>query len=228
MMMEDLQWHCDQYMGGGRSMVACLLVRPAMTEMSGMLMISMRCRSSKDYVPSQKELGMSIHNAAKMGSEDTIDLLIRHGADPSDADMPMEFTPIMVAASKGHVHAMLLLIDRCATLHPCTYASVRPTHHPLHARKQWECDGSIVSSCHQDSPRIAASDGRVGTPGGGGSTTSTRWGKLRSTSGACGGTRTLSRRLLPRGQRRGTRTSMGGRLMTARRWTRRSTGCAAM
>lgn len=71
-----------------------------------------RSSRSKDYVPSDKELGYSIHNAAAKGREDTIDLLIRHGADPSDANMPMEFTPIMVAASKGHVHAMLLLIDR--------------------------------------------------------------------------------------------------------------------
>jgi len=82
-----------------------------------------RCCSTKDYVPSHKEMGMSIHNAAKMGREDTIDLLIRHGADPSDSDMPMEFTPIMVAASKGHVHAMLLLIDRYA--HTCTPANLR-------------------------------------------------------------------------------------------------------
>jgi len=63
-------------------------------------------------VPSEKDLSHGIHAAAAHGREDVIDLLIRHKADPSDANMPQGFTPIMVAAAKGHVHAMLLLIDR--------------------------------------------------------------------------------------------------------------------
>mmetsp|Transcript_22844 Transcript_22844/g.53114 ORF Transcript_22844/g.53114 Transcript_22844/m.53114 type:complete len:281 (+) Transcript_22844:3-845(+) len=67
---------------------------------------------SKDYKASDKDLGHSIHNAAAKGREDALDLLIRHGADPCDQNMPMGFSPVMVAATKGHVHAMLLLVDR--------------------------------------------------------------------------------------------------------------------
>jgi len=67
---------------------------------------------SKDYVPSAKDLSHGIHAAAAHGREDMIDLLVRHGADPSDNAMAQGFTPIMVAAAKGHVHAMLMLIDR--------------------------------------------------------------------------------------------------------------------
>mmetsp|Transcript_24466 Transcript_24466/g.47586 ORF Transcript_24466/g.47586 Transcript_24466/m.47586 type:complete len:284 (+) Transcript_24466:62-913(+) len=67
---------------------------------------------SKDYIPTDGDLGHSIHNAAAKGREDALDLLIRHGADPCDQNMPMGFSPVMVAATKGHVHAMLLLIDR--------------------------------------------------------------------------------------------------------------------
>lgn len=70
----------------------------------------------KGFEASEKDLSHGIHAAAVHGREDVIDMLIRHGANPSDNKMPQGFTPLMVAASKGHVHAMLLLIDRGAQL----------------------------------------------------------------------------------------------------------------
>jgi hypothetical protein len=67
---------------------------------------------SETYAADPKDLSHGIHAAAAHGRDDVIDLLVRHGADPSDNELNQGFTPIMVAAGKGHVHALLLLIDR--------------------------------------------------------------------------------------------------------------------
>mmetsp|Transcript_44132 Transcript_44132/g.90080 ORF Transcript_44132/g.90080 Transcript_44132/m.90080 type:complete len:280 (-) Transcript_44132:2349-3188(-) len=71
---------------------------------------------SKGFEASAKDLSHGIHAAAAHGREDVLDLLIRHGANPSDNDMPQGFTPLMVSAAKGKVHAVLLLIDRGADI----------------------------------------------------------------------------------------------------------------
>ena len=70
----------------------------------------------KGFVASQKDLSHGIHAASVHGREDVIDILIRHGANPSDDNITQRMTPPMMAASKGHVHAMLLLIDRGAKI----------------------------------------------------------------------------------------------------------------
>jgi len=67
---------------------------------------------SDTYAADGKDLSHGIHAAAAHGRDDVIDLLVRHGANPSDSELPQGFTPIMVASAKGHVHALLLLIDR--------------------------------------------------------------------------------------------------------------------
>mmetsp|Transcript_29623 Transcript_29623/g.67052 ORF Transcript_29623/g.67052 Transcript_29623/m.67052 type:complete len:266 (-) Transcript_29623:26-823(-) len=70
----------------------------------------------KDFQASSEDLSHGIRAAAAHGREDIIDLLVRHGADPSDSNSPQNFTPLMLAASHGHVHAVLHLIDRGAEL----------------------------------------------------------------------------------------------------------------